>query len=192
MGKELHNELDKQLDFEEILLDSLPNPIYYKDINGDFIRCNSRFSKLCDASKENIIGKSAYDFFPISVVTRHKIIDANIMKTLKSNKDDEDTFSRIMKNLTTFLLLFISTFTFANVNDGWINLFNGKDLSGWKQLNGKAKYEVVDGVIVGTTVAGTPNSFLCTEKNYTDFVFEVELLDIVPAPAPKAQPTQGN
>ncbi|RXJ82424.1 HAMP domain-containing sensor histidine kinase [Arcobacter sp. F2176] len=88
MGKELHNELDKQLDFEEILLDSLPNPIYYKDINGDFIRCNSRFSKLCDASKENIIGKSAYDFFPISVVTRHKIIDANIMKTLKSNKDE--------------------------------------------------------------------------------------------------------
>ena len=46
MGKELHNKLDKQLDFEEILLDSLPNPIYYKDINGDFIRCNSRFQNF--------------------------------------------------------------------------------------------------------------------------------------------------
>lgn len=61
-------------------------------------------------------------------------------------------------------------------SDGWTNLFNGKDLKGWKQLNGEAKYEVVDGVIVGTTVLNTPNSFLCTERNYSDFIFEVELL----------------
>lgn len=64
----------------------------------------------------------------------------------------------------------------AYAQDGWTNLFNGKDLTGWKQLNGEAKYEVVDGVIVGTTVANTPNSFLCTEKDYTDFIFEVDLL----------------
>lgn len=61
-------------------------------------------------------------------------------------------------------------------NTKWQNLFNGKDLKGWKQLNGKAKYEVVNGEIVGTTVANTPNSFLTTEKNYSDFIFEVELL----------------
>ena len=48
-------------------------------------------------------------------------------------------------------------------------------MSGWKQLNGKAKYEVIDGMIVGTTVANTPNSFLCTEKDYGDFVLELEL-----------------
>ncbi|MCD6354471.1 MAG: DUF1080 domain-containing protein, partial [Prolixibacteraceae bacterium] len=39
----------------------------------------------------------------------------------------------------------------------------------------KAKYEVVDGMIVGTTVLNTPNSFLCTKKNYSDFIFEVDL-----------------
>jgi 3-keto-disaccharide hydrolase len=57
---------------------------------------------------------------------------------------------------------------------GWQNLFNGKDLSGWKQLNGKAVYEVKDGTIVGTTVANTPNSFLTTEKEYGDFILELE------------------
>ena len=46
----------------------------------------------------------------------------------------------------------------------WTNLFNGKDLSGWKQINGKAKYDVVNKEIVGTTVFGEPNSFLVTEK----------------------------
>ncbi len=83
-----------------------------------------------------------------------------------------------MKKNLSFLLLFSFLFsgTIFAQNNGWVNLFNGKDLSGWKQLNGKAKYEVVDGVIVGTTVLNTPNSFLCTEKDYSDFIFEVDLL----------------
>lgn len=56
----------------------------------------------------------------------------------------------------------------------WTELFNGRNLSGWKQLNGKAKYEVVDGEIVGTTVFGEPNSFLATEQDYGDFILELE------------------
>ncbi len=59
--------------------------------------------------------------------------------------------------------------------EGWVSLFNGKDLTGWKQINGTAKYHVEDGCIVGTTVKGSPNSFLCTEKNYSDFEFECEV-----------------
>lgn len=57
----------------------------------------------------------------------------------------------------------------------WLPLFNGKDLKGWKQLNGKATYEVKNGEIIGTTVAGEPNSFLATENLYGDFIFETEL-----------------
>jgi hypothetical protein len=56
----------------------------------------------------------------------------------------------------------------------WQPLFNGKDLTGWTQRGGKAPYEVKDGVIIGTTVPNTPNSFLCTEKTYGDFILEVE------------------
>ncbi|WP_460762289.1 3-keto-disaccharide hydrolase [Niabella terrae] len=56
----------------------------------------------------------------------------------------------------------------------WKDLFNGTDLTGWKQLNGKAKYEVKDGTIVGTTVFGEPNSFMVTEKDYGDFILEFE------------------
>jgi len=58
----------------------------------------------------------------------------------------------------------------------WQSLFDGKTLDGWIQRNGKAKYTVEDGAIVGTTVLNTPNSFLCTEKMYTDFVLELEFL----------------
>ena len=58
----------------------------------------------------------------------------------------------------------------------WISLFNGRDLTGWKQLNGKASYVVKDGAIVGTTVSDEPNSFLATEKNYNDFILELEFM----------------
>jgi hypothetical protein len=59
--------------------------------------------------------------------------------------------------------------------DGWVNLFNGKDLDGWQQINGLAKYEAVEGTIVGTTAPNSPNSFLCTKKNYGDFELEFDV-----------------
>lgn len=34
-------------------------------------------------------------------------------------------------------------------NDGWRQLFNGKDFTGFKQLNGKAPYRVENGCMVG-------------------------------------------
>ena len=42
---------------------------------------------------------------------------------------------------------------------GWQNLFNGKDLNGWKRAGGKADFKVEDGVIVGRTVVNSRNSF---------------------------------
>jgi hypothetical protein len=55
-----------------------------------------------------------------------------------------------------------------------VQLFNGRDLTGWVQRGGKAVYAVENGEIVGRTVPNTPNSFLCTEAIYGDFVLELE------------------
>ena len=79
--------------------------------------------------------------------------------------------------LITFLFLLVSVNVFAQRSgSGWVNLYNGKDLSGWKLLGGKATYEAKGDEIIGTTVSSTPNSFLATEKEYGDFILEVELL----------------
>ncbi len=63
----------------------------------------------------------------------------------------------------------------AQSDGDWELLFNGKDLTGWRELNGKHKWEVKDGVIVGTDVHGQPNGFLCTEKDFGDFILELEV-----------------
>ncbi|WNJ17343.1 DUF1080 domain-containing protein [Pontibacter sp. G13] len=57
----------------------------------------------------------------------------------------------------------------------WQSLFNGENLKGWKQLNGEAPYRVEDGMIIGTTVKNTPNSFLCTKDTYSDFILEYDV-----------------
>ena len=76
--------------------------------------------------------------------------------------------------LLSFLTIFLTLSLCVNAQSEWTYLFNGKDFAGFKQLNGKAKYTVEDGVMVGTTVANTPNSFMATEKKYGDFILEVD------------------
>ncbi|HOI28344.1 MAG TPA: DUF1080 domain-containing protein [Melioribacteraceae bacterium] len=63
----------------------------------------------------------------------------------------------------------------VNAQPNWKSLFNGKDLSGWEQLNGSAKYYVMDGVLVGEAIVGSPNSFLCTKEKFSDFILEFEI-----------------
>ncbi|GMQ24054.1 DUF1080 domain-containing protein [Algoriphagus sp. oki45] len=60
-------------------------------------------------------------------------------------------------------------------DDGWKDLFNGEDLNGWKTVAGTATFEVVNGEIIGTAVAGSPNTFLITEETFGDFILELEL-----------------
>jgi hypothetical protein len=68
-------------------------------------------------------------------------------------------------------MFFASSLT---AQDGFVSLFNGKDLTGWSVKGGNAKYAVVDGTIVGTVNDTQRNTFLCCEKEYENFIFKVE------------------
>lgn len=54
-----------------------------------------------------------------------------------------------------------------------VEIFDGKSLNGWRAL-GDAKYTVENGELIGE-VGGGSQSFLRTEKEFGDFIFEVEL-----------------
>lgn len=57
----------------------------------------------------------------------------------------------------------------------WVSLIEENSIDGWSILGGNATYEVEDGIITGTTVADTPNTFLTTNEMYGDFIFEIEV-----------------
>lgn len=73
----------------------------------------------------------------------------------------------------TFLLFFAANGLIAQKGQ-WVDLFNGKDLSGWKILGGEGEYKIKGNEIVGLT-KGRANTFLATEKAYGDFVLELEV-----------------
>ncbi len=78
------------------------------------------------------------------------------------------------RSIIIYLICFTCAFS-GFAQNGWQSLFNGKDFTGWKQLNGQAKYHVEGDQIVGVSTLNTPNSFMTTEKDYSDFIFEVEV-----------------
>ena len=55
----------------------------------------------------------------------------------------------------------------------WVDLFNGKDLTGWKNVYKHGESKVVDGEI---HLTGNKKFFLTTEKKFSDFELEVEIM----------------
>jgi hypothetical protein len=79
-----------------------------------------------------------------------------------------------MKIFLTAFFLVISATIFSQ---DWQPLFDGKTLNGWKLVTGKAEYKVEDGMIVGTTVMNSPNSFLVSDTRVPgDFMLELEVM----------------
>lgn len=62
----------------------------------------------------------------------------------------------------------------------WVDLFDGQTLSGWIQRGGKARFFIDEDSIVGATVRGEPDSFLCTEAEYSDFELSLQFLVVDP------------
>ncbi|HUT34584.1 MAG TPA: DUF1080 domain-containing protein [Planctomycetota bacterium] len=82
------------------------------------------------------------------------------------------------RTVASGLLALIAAAAFAAeaTEEGFVPLFNGKDLAGWE---GDAKLWVVEeGVLVGRSAGIRYNDFLATEKSYGDFVlrFQVKLV----------------
>jgi 3-keto-disaccharide hydrolase len=73
------------------------------------------------------------------------------------------------------LILFITIAPRSHAEDGFVPLFEGQDISQWVKRGGDATYAVHDGVIVGTSVLSTPNTFFCTPDTYEDFELQLEL-----------------
>jgi hypothetical protein len=79
-----------------------------------------------------------------------------------------------MKKTSLILMAVLIATLPALSQEKWETPFNGKNLKGWKKLNGTAEYVVKDGIITGISKLNTPNTFMATEKIYGDFILELD------------------
>jgi PAS domain S-box-containing protein len=89
--EKLELELSNRIEFDKVLLDTIPNPIYYKNIDGKFLGFNISFASLVNSSRDEIIGKTAFDFFPFKVANANTQIDKELLNTF-STSTSEFTF----------------------------------------------------------------------------------------------------
>ena len=77
------------------------------------------------------------------------------------------------------VILLFSSHIVALAEEEWIDLFDGRTLDGWTERNKRGSFRVEDGAIIGTAKEGLGTTFLCTNKEFSDFelVFETKLID---------------
>jgi hypothetical protein len=73
----------------------------------------------------------------------------------------------IVAGIALMLLLVLGALAETPTKAGWVSLFNGKDLSGWK-ANGDEKWVAEQGTILGESTANK-YGYLTTEKTYRNF-----------------------
>jgi len=80
------------------------------------------------------------------------------------------------ENVPTPESMLLNTDPEPDLSEGFISLYNGKDLEGWTPKGGTCTFEAKGEAIVGTCVVGSPSTYLSTDKaDYTDFIFTAEL-----------------
>jgi PAS domain S-box-containing protein len=63
-GRKQADRLQEQNIFLQTLIEAIPMPVYYKDAEGRYTGCNTRFEKFTNKSREDFIGKTVHAVAP--------------------------------------------------------------------------------------------------------------------------------
>jgi len=75
-----HEKLKEQHVFLQTLIESIPNPIFYKNVNGEYLGCNQSFCRMLGVTRRAIIGKKADDFLPENLISIFKETDQSVFE----------------------------------------------------------------------------------------------------------------
>lgn len=84
----VEKDLLNRIEFDKVLLDTIPNPIYYKNIDGKFLGCNLAFASLVGSTRDEVIGKTAFDFFSNEVASKNTLIDKELLQTFSTSTSE--------------------------------------------------------------------------------------------------------
>jgi PAS domain S-box-containing protein len=69
--KRANEKVKEQLQFLQTLLDTIPNPVFYKDRKGKYTGCNRAFEDFLGRPASEIIGKTVYDMGPKEIADKY-------------------------------------------------------------------------------------------------------------------------
>lgn len=69
-----------QLLFLQTLIDTIPSPIFYKNIDGRYLGCNRTFENAIGLSREELVGKTVYDLAPRELAEKYFEMDSALFR----------------------------------------------------------------------------------------------------------------
>ena len=79
-SKAAERELRKANDFLQNLMDTMPNPVFYKDTKGIYTGCNTAFEKFMSRTRDQIVGRSVYELNSREVADTYHAMDEELFK----------------------------------------------------------------------------------------------------------------
>ena len=92
----------------QTLIDSIPNPIFYKDVDGVYLGCNKAFEDYIGMSRDRVAGSTVYDVAPGELADRYKEMDDELLRERRTQvyeasvKYADGTVHDVMFNKATF------------------------------------------------------------------------------------------
>ena len=71
--------IQEQLGFLQVLINTIPSPIFYKDREGKFLGCNKAWEQMNGLKREQIIGKTVYDVAPPELAAIYRAQDEELL-----------------------------------------------------------------------------------------------------------------
>jgi HAMP domain-containing protein len=70
----------RQIHFLQLMIDTIPMPVFFKDLNGKYQGCNKSFKTLLGLTGEEIIGKTVYDLCPKEFADKYTQMDIELFE----------------------------------------------------------------------------------------------------------------
>ncbi len=78
--KQVEEALQEQLNFLQVLINTIPTPVFYQNAQGIYVGCNKAFEEDLGLSKEQILGKTVYEMAPKDLADKYHQANIELLK----------------------------------------------------------------------------------------------------------------
>ncbi|MDI6725054.1 MAG: PAS domain S-box protein [Methanobacterium sp.] len=148
--------------FLQILIDTIPSSIFYKDIKGIYQGCNKAYEDFTGLKKKDIIGKSVYDIFPKDQADKYFEMDLKLLENPGKQtyewrmKHANGSIRDVIFNKATY---FNTDGTLAGLVAVMVDITERKELEN-KSIEHLQRLDILNKIIVTANRSGSVKSLL--------------------------------
>ena len=78
--RNVETELKQKIALQKIIINTIPTPLYFKDLKFNYVGINTAFSELIGINEKDIIGKNVFDIYDPHIAEPCNQMDIDLMR----------------------------------------------------------------------------------------------------------------